>query len=93
MEADADRVARIEHWLILVRDMMIDLAKCDGRQGVLWPLLRPGSKKRRKRLSITDCELMHRREAGELAFERRSIAYFYRFPANDAALPDTDRQH
>ena len=28
-------------------------------------------------LKISDCELMHRRERGELKFEKRGRAYFY----------------
>ncbi|MFK3873534.1 hypothetical protein [Pseudoalteromonas rhizosphaerae] len=28
-------------------------------------------------LKITSCELMHRRERGELKFEKRGRAYFY----------------
>ena len=50
METATDRVARIEHWLTLSRDMMIDLAERDTRQDALCPLLRPGRKKRRKTL-------------------------------------------
>jgi len=41
------------------------------------------SKDAEKRLRICSCKLMHRREAGDLAFEKRGNDYFYRFPAND----------
>jgi hypothetical protein len=30
-----------------------------------------------KKLKINGCELMHRREAGKLMFEKRGNAYFY----------------
>ena len=38
------------------------------------------SKDTQKRLHISGCELSHRREAGELVFEKRGNSYFYRFP-------------
>jgi hypothetical protein len=34
-------------------------------------------------LKISDCELMHRRERGELKFEKRGRAYFYYFEIKD----------
>lgn len=37
------------------------------------------SKEALKHLKITDCELMYRRERGELKFEKRGRAYFYYF--------------
>ena len=37
------------------------------------------SKETKKLLKISDCELMHRRERGELKFEKRGRAYFYFF--------------
>jgi hypothetical protein len=41
------------------------------------------SKEALKYLKITDCELMHRRERGELKFEKRGRAYFYYFNSKD----------
>ncbi|WP_171037724.1 hypothetical protein [Pseudoalteromonas ruthenica] len=38
------------------------------------------SKEALKALKINACELMHRRERGELTFEKRGNAYFYRLP-------------
>ncbi len=35
------------------------------------------SSETKKLLKINDCELMHRRERGELKFEKRGRAYFY----------------
>ncbi|MBH0011429.1 hypothetical protein I6F66_04980 [Pseudoalteromonas sp. NZS100_1] len=35
------------------------------------------SKETIKLLKISDCELMHRRERGELKFEKRGRAFFY----------------
>lgn len=35
------------------------------------------SKEAMAHLKITGCELMHRRERGELKFEKRGRAYFY----------------
>jgi len=41
------------------------------------------SKETMKLLKISDCELMHRRERGELKFEKRGRAYFYYFEIKD----------
>ncbi|WP_286888026.1 hypothetical protein [Pseudoalteromonas sp. ESRF-bin5] len=41
------------------------------------------SKEAMKHLKITDCELMHSRERGELKFEKRGRAYFYYFDIKD----------
>ena len=37
-------------------------------------------------LKITDCELMHRRSANELAFEKRGNAFFYSLPSTHSLL-------
>jgi len=37
------------------------------------------SKQTQKHLKISGCELMHKRERGELKFEKRGRAYFYYF--------------
>jgi len=37
------------------------------------------SKQTQKHLKISGCELMHKRERGELIFEKRGRAYFYYF--------------
>lgn len=34
----------------------------------------------KKILRISDCELMHRRERGELVFQKKGNAYFYKPP-------------
>ena len=35
------------------------------------------SKETQKRLKISGCELMHKRERGELKFEKRGRAFYY----------------
>lgn len=35
------------------------------------------SKEAKKALKLTDCQLMHKRERGELKFEKRGRAFFY----------------
>ncbi|MCO7189510.1 MULTISPECIES: hypothetical protein [unclassified Pseudoalteromonas] len=37
------------------------------------------SKQTQKHLKVSGCELMHRRERGELKFEKRGRAYYYYF--------------
>ena len=37
------------------------------------------SKQTQKHLKISGCELMHKRERGELKFKKRGRAYFYYF--------------
>ena len=41
------------------------------------------SKEAMKKLKISGCELMHRRERGELKFEKRGRAYFYYIVASN----------
>lgn len=41
------------------------------------------SKEAMKHLKISGCELMHRRERGELKFEKRGRAYFYYIEIKD----------
>ncbi|MCQ8878840.1 hypothetical protein NQT69_12580 [Pseudoalteromonas shioyasakiensis] len=41
------------------------------------------SKEAIKHLKISGCELMHRRERGELKFEKRGRAYFYYIEIKD----------
>jgi Zn-finger protein len=38
------------------------------------------SKDTKKALHINDCELMHKRERGELIFKKKRNAYFYVLP-------------
>ena len=38
---------------------------------------RLSSKETKKALKLTDCQLMHKRERGELKFEKRGRAFFY----------------
>lgn len=38
------------------------------------------SKETKTELKITGCELMHRRERGELEFKKVGNAYFYKLP-------------
>ncbi|WP_334014647.1 hypothetical protein [Alteromonas sp. S167] len=37
-------------------------------------------------LKISDCELMHLRERGQLSFEKRGRAFFYDLPSNESIL-------
>ena len=37
------------------------------------------SKEAKKRLKISDCELMHRRESGKLFFKKVGRAFYYYF--------------
>ena len=37
-------------------------------------------------LKISDCDLMHLRERGQLSFEKRGRAYFYDLPSNISIL-------
>lgn len=42
------------------------------------------SKETQKALKISSCELMHRRERGDLEFKKEGNAYFYYIPSKKA---------
>ena len=37
----------------------------------------------KKKLKVSDCELMHKRQRGELVFQKKGNAYLYYFEEND----------
>ena len=47
------------------------------------------SKEAMKHLKVSGCELMHRRERGELKFEKRGRAYFYYFVVSNKTTPNS----
>ncbi|WP_160290488.1 helix-turn-helix domain-containing protein [Pseudoalteromonas luteoviolacea] len=44
------------------------------------------TKQAQKHLKVSGCELMHKREHGELVFEKRGRAYFYYFEQVDESI-------